>query len=287
MQRSDPKKLLTFPSSVPARRPARLRPWLSARLLAASCWLLAALSLKMPTCFFSARPNQVPSVLDPTRTTVRVALARSDNDVSLLMSVVSHVHAEKYYYICIDIHLLVPLVCVASSADYDSSVDAKVGLATTPATLPVPRRELHTRYRKQNAVLFVFKAPSVFCASGPCRARRYSMRADVQPPRTHTRRSDALQGLAATIIRLINPGGQRANVSGTCGAASANRTQRPPPPRPAITRLPMLRRPGVDGLRPGLGVWGRGLACPVWARLHAWSLLLPLSSRAAVWHTPQ
>ena len=50
-----------------------------------------------------------------------MALARSDNDGS------HHVHAEKIDF------CLTRLVCIASSADYDSNVDANVELATTPA----------------------------------------------------------------------------------------------------------------------------------------------------------
>ena len=105
----------------------------------------------MPTCFFSA-PQPGPVNSGSKTTTARVALARSDNDVS---PHVSHVHAEK-----IDI-CLTRLVCVASSADYDSSVDANVKLATTPTNLPVSRQEVHDT-KTDYCYLFVYKVPVVY-----------------------------------------------------------------------------------------------------------------------------
>ena len=152
-----------------------------------------------------------------------------------------------------------------------ASPNRRITTVTLTPTLSLPQHQrilptcvhsTHGKYRKQNTVLFVYKAPAVYSVpQGRAAARR--LRADVQPPRTHTRWSDALQGLAATIIRLINPGGQRV-WNQWCGLGK---------PNPASPAAPPSHRSLAHGPTPGRGrpaVWSGGVgkrACPVLAHL--------------------
>ena len=218
----------------------------------------------MPSCFFPAHPNQAPSILHPGRQQP-VWLWPGQIMIALTMCM------PRKIDFC-----LTPLF---------ASPHRRITTVTLTPTLSLPhhQRILPTCVQTgsiENRILCCLCTKHQQCIRILC------LRA-VQQPGVEGRRPTAQNphppvGCAARACSHNYPAHQPRRP--TCLEPVVRPRQTSIPRRPAI---PSLACPWTDArawTACGLvwGVWGRWLA-PFW---HTWSLL-PLSSRAAVWHTPQ